>query len=118
MVEYGKTIIVTGGTSGIGRAASLGFAKAGWRVATCGRRAERLSALTGSGVEIALPCDVTNPDDVEAFFTATVRQFGRIDAVFNNAGAFAPATTFGDLPVETWRRMIVVNLIGAFYVAR
>lgn len=118
MADTGKTIVITGGTSGIGRAAALGFAKAGWRVATCGRRAERLPEMTASGVEIAQPCDVTSPADVEAFFTATVRHFGRIDAVFNNAGAFAPATTFGDLPVDTWRKMIDVNLNGAFYVAR
>ena len=118
MAQSDKTIVVTGGTSGIGRAAALGFAKAGWRVATCGRRAERLAELTGSGVEIARACDVTDPAEVEAFFAAAVGQFGRIDVVFNNAGAFAPATTFGDLPVETWRNLIDVNLNGAFYVAR
>lgn len=113
-----KTIVITGGTSGIGRAAALGFAAAGWRVATCGRRADRLGELVSLGVEVAIPADVTNPADVEALFAAATSQFGRIDVVFNNAGAFAPATTFGDLPVETWRKMIDVNLNGAFYVAR
>jgi NAD(P)-dependent dehydrogenase (short-subunit alcohol dehydrogenase family) len=118
MTDSSKTIVITGGTSGIGRAAALGFAKAGWRVATCGRRADRLAEIVDLGVELAMPADVSNPADVEAFFRATVGQFGRIDAVFNNAGAFAPATTFGDLAVETWRKMIDVNLNGAFYVAR
>jgi NAD(P)-dependent dehydrogenase (short-subunit alcohol dehydrogenase family) len=118
MAETRKSIVVTGGTSGIGRAAALGFAKAGWRVATCGRRAERLEELVGQGIEIAMTADVTNPADVEKLFAGAISQFGRIDAVFNNAGAFAPATTFGDLSVETWQRMIDVNLNGAFYVAR
>ena len=118
MAQSSRTVVITGGTSGIGRAAAVGFAKAGWRVATCGRRADRLNGLADLGVDIAEPCDVTNPADVEALFATVIRRFGRIDAVFNNAGAFAPAATFGDLPVDTWRRMIDVNLNGAFYVAR
>ncbi|HZY50917.1 MAG TPA: SDR family oxidoreductase, partial [Devosia sp.] len=55
---------------------------------------------------------------VAAFFRVIRDRLGRIDVVFNNAGAFAPAAVFGDLEVETWRRMIDVNLNGAFYVAR
>ena len=118
MAESGKTILITGGTSGIGRAAALGFAKSGWRVAACGRRADKLDELAGLGIELALPCDVSNPAEVEGLFTTVLGRFGRIDVVFNNAGAFAPATSFGDLSVETWRKMIDVNLNGAFYVAR
>ena len=118
MAQSSRTVVITGGTSGIGRAAAVGFAKAGWRVATCGRRADRLNGLAELGVDIAEPCDVTNPADVEALFATVIRRFGRIDADYNTAGAFAPAATFGDLPVDTWRRMIDVNLNGAFYVAR
>ena len=113
-----KTIVVTGGTSGIGRAAALGFHAAGWRVATCGRRAERVAEMRIAGIDVAETVDVTDPAAVAAFFTLIRTKFGRIDAVFNNAGAFAPSTIFGDLEVETWRKMVDVNLNGAFYVAR
>lgn len=113
-----RSIVVTGGTSGIGRAAALGFAGAGWRVATCGRRADKVAELRAAGVELAETADVTRPEEVERLFSAVTERFGRIDVVFNNAGAFAPAAVVGDLPVDTWRRMIDVNLNGAFYVAR
>jgi NAD(P)-dependent dehydrogenase (short-subunit alcohol dehydrogenase family) len=114
-----KTIVITGGTSGIGKAAALGFARAGWQVAICGRRADRLAAVKAdAGLAIAEQADVSDPADVAAFFSKVRAAFGTIDVVFNNAGAFAPATMFGDLEVETWRKMIDVNLNGAFYVAR
>lgn len=113
-----RSIVVTGGTSGIGRAAALGFARAGWRVATCGRRADKVAELRAAGVELAETADVTRPEEVERLFSTVTERFERIDVVFNNAGAFAPAAVVGDLPVDTWRRMIDVNLNGAFYVAR
>jgi NAD(P)-dependent dehydrogenase (short-subunit alcohol dehydrogenase family) len=114
-----RTIVITGGTSGIGRAAALGFARAGWQVATCGRRADRLAAVKAeAGLALAEQADVSNPEDVAGFFGKVRASLGPIDVVFNNAGAFAPATVFGDLEVETWRKMIDVNLNGAFYVAR
>jgi NAD(P)-dependent dehydrogenase (short-subunit alcohol dehydrogenase family) len=118
MAESGKTILITGGTSGIGLAAGLGFVEAGWRVAACGRRADRVAELRTTGIEVAEAVDVTDPSAVAAFFRVIRDRLGRIDVVFNNAGAFAPATVFGDLEIETWRRMIDVNLNGAFYVAR
>ena len=114
-----RSIVITGGTSGIGKAAALGFAQAGWRVATCGRRADRLAAVKAeSALALARVADVSNPDDVAKFFGDAKAALGGIDVVFNNAGAFAPATLFGDLAVDTWRQMIDVNLNGAFYVAR
>jgi NAD(P)-dependent dehydrogenase (short-subunit alcohol dehydrogenase family) len=114
-----KTIVITGGTSGIGKAAALGFAKAGWRVAVCGRRADRLAEIKAeAGLALAAQADVGDPAQVAAFFAQIRAAFGNIDVVFNNAGAFAPATVFGDLEIDTWRRMIDVNLNGAFYVAR
>ena len=113
-----KTIVITGGTSGIGRAAALGFKNAGWRVAICGRRADKVAEMREAGSELAEVVDVTDPAAVAGLFGKVRQSFGRVDAVFNNAGAFAPAAVFGDLEVETWRRMIDVNLNGAFYVAR
>ncbi|MBL8599089.1 MAG: SDR family oxidoreductase [Devosia sp.] len=115
----GKSIVITGGTSGIGKAAALAFAAAGWQVAICGRRAEMLAQVKAEGgLALAEPVDVADPEAVARFFTQVRSAFGRLDVVFNNAGAFAPAAVFGDLPVDTWRRMVDTNLNGAFYVAR
>jgi NAD(P)-dependent dehydrogenase (short-subunit alcohol dehydrogenase family) len=114
-----QTIVITGGTSGIGRAAALGFAAKGWRVATCGRRQDKLDEVRAAGaVAMTAPVDVTDPDAVARFFGDVRQQLGRIDVVFNNAGAFSAASTFGDIDVATWRKMIDTNLNGAFYVAR
>ncbi|MEO5807230.1 SDR family oxidoreductase [Devosia sp.] len=113
-----KVAIITGGSSGIGRAAAIGFAKAGYRVAVCGRRAEALAEVAQQTGALALPCDVTDADEVAKFFAAVAAAYGRIDVVFNNAGRSAPAVNFGDVDVATWRDMVDTNLNGAFYVAR
>ena len=115
----GKSIVITGGTSGIGKAAALAFSAAGWQVAICGRRAELLAEVKAEGrLALAEAVDVADPEAVAQLFGKVRSAFGHLDVVFNNAGAFAPATVFGDLPVETWRRMVDTNLNGAFYVAR
>jgi len=114
-----KAIVITGGTSGIGHAAAIGFAAAGWSVAICGRRADKLAAAQKEGkLALAETVDVTDPAAVAGFFGKVRGNLGHIDVVFNNAGAFAPATNFGDLAIETWRQMVDVNLNGAFYTAR
>jgi NAD(P)-dependent dehydrogenase (short-subunit alcohol dehydrogenase family) len=115
----GKSIVITGGTSGIGRAAALAFSAAGWQVAICGRRADRLLEVQAEGrLALAEAVDVADPEAVARLFAKVGAEFGHLDVVFNNAGAFAPATVFGDLSVETWRKMVDTNLNGAFYVAR
>ncbi|MEO6012322.1 MAG: SDR family oxidoreductase [Devosia sp.] len=115
----GKSIVITGGTSGIGRAAALAFSAAGWRVAICGRRQDKLDETRADGgLSAAYAVDVTDPDAVAGFFSRLRKELGTIDVVFNNAGAFAPATVFGDLSVDIWRKMVDTNLNGAFYVAR
>jgi NAD(P)-dependent dehydrogenase (short-subunit alcohol dehydrogenase family) len=115
----GKVAVVTGATSGIGRAAAIGLGKAGYRVAILGRReaelaeTARLSSAQYSGV-----CDVTDPAAVHRYFTDLKAKLGRVDVVFNNAGRFAPQASFGDTDIGTWQGMVDVNLNGAFYVAR
>jgi NAD(P)-dependent dehydrogenase (short-subunit alcohol dehydrogenase family) len=114
-----KIAVVTGASAGIGKAVAIGLAEAGFRLAICGRRAEVLAeAAAIAGDAFAKTCDVTNPEDVAAFFAAVRERYGRLDVVFNNAGRAAPATNFGDLSIAEWRAMIDTNLNGAFYVAR
>ena len=113
-----KVAVVTGGGSGIGKAAALGLAAAGYSVAICGRRQDALDTVAAQTGGPGIACDVTDPESVASFFARVKDQFGRVDVVFNNAGRFAPAVSFGDLAVETWQEMINTNLNGAFYVAR
>jgi NAD(P)-dependent dehydrogenase (short-subunit alcohol dehydrogenase family) len=113
-----KLALVTGGTSGIGKAVALGLAEAGWTVTICGRRAELVDEIARQSNLRGVVCDVTDPDAVGTMFEGIRQEQGRLDLVFNNAGRFAPARTFGDLDVATWREMIDTNLNGAFYVAR
>lgn len=83
----GKTIIVTGASGGIGRITARAFQEAGWRVGLLGRRAQALrDTLRGGDDALVLPCDVTDPDAVEAAFAQAAAQWGRLDALFNNAG--------------------------------
>ncbi|WP_375451723.1 SDR family oxidoreductase [uncultured Devosia sp.] len=113
-----KVAVVTGGSSGIGKAAALGLAAAGYRVAICGRRSEALEAVAGEIDGYWAKCDVSDPADVARFFAGVKGKFDRLDVVFNNAGRSTPAVSFGDLDVQAWREMIDTNLNGAFYVAR
>jgi NAD(P)-dependent dehydrogenase (short-subunit alcohol dehydrogenase family) len=114
-----RVAVVTGGTSGIGRAAALGLARAGYRVAVCGRREAELARVAAEGgLALAEVCDVTDPAQVEALFATVTARLGRVDVVFNNAGRTARPATVGDLEVDTWKAMIDTNLNGAFYVAR
>lgn len=118
MTEGRRVAVVTGASSGIGRAAALGLAAAGYDVAVCARRLEALKAVAAQTGGHAASCDVTDPEAVQSFFDGVLAKHGRIDVVFNNAGRFAPTTNFGDLDVAVWREMIDTNLNGAFYVAR
>lgn len=116
----GKTRIalVTGATSGIGRAVAEGLSRDGWTVVGCGRRLDQLDELADSlGIETQ-HCDVTDAMAVDAMVEAIGARHGRLDLVFNNAGRFAPPQIFGDMSYEDWRAMIDTNLNGAFLVAR
>lgn len=111
--------LVTGAGSGIGRAAALALQSAGHSVVLAGRRPaelERTAALAAAagGSMIAVPTDVSKPDSVRALFAKTKEAFGRLDVLFNNAGAGAPAIPMEDLTYEQWSTVVGVNLTGVF----
>ena len=118
MSSESKIAIVTGAGSGVGKAAALALLGAGYRVVLAGRRKELLEAVaqeSGAGDRaLAVPTDVSDPDSVRALFDATVKAFGRLDVVFNNAGVNAPGVPLEDLTVAQWRNVVDINLTGAF----
>lgn len=117
----GKTIIVTGAGSGIGRAVAQAFLSDGYRVALVGRKEGTLQA-TAEGFPadrvLILPADVTDHIAVDALFDATVARWGRVDVVFNNAGIGAPPVEWDELPIERWKAVVDTNLSGVFYCMR
>jgi NAD(P)-dependent dehydrogenase (short-subunit alcohol dehydrogenase family) len=116
----GKGAVVTGGGSGIGRAVALALHGAGYSVAIAGRRAaelEKTSTLAGGGM-LAVPADVSKPEDVRALFGRVKETFGRLDLLFNNAGMGAPNVPMEDLTFEQWSAVVGVNLTGAFLCAQ
>ncbi|MBI4590082.1 MAG: SDR family oxidoreductase [Candidatus Rokubacteria bacterium] len=119
----GKVAIVTGASEGLGRACAERFARSGARVAICARRkeileraAEEIRRATAAEV-LAMPADVTRPQEVEAFVTATVRQFGGVDILVNNPGTSA-AAAFGQVDDQTWEADIDLKLMAAVRFCR
>jgi NAD(P)-dependent dehydrogenase (short-subunit alcohol dehydrogenase family) len=119
----GKVALVTGGGTGIGRAAALALQGDDWSVVVTGRRRQALDetvamAKGGGGRMLALVADVAKPDEVKALFAKTVEAFGRLDFLFNNAGQGAPPVPLEDLTLAQWQAVVDVNLTGAFLCAQ
>ena len=115
----GQTIIVTGASSGIGRATALAFLDAGWRVGLIGRRAEALEETAqGNDRALVLPCDVTDEAQVSAAFGRAAAEWGRIDTLFNNAGQGLKSVLIDEMSLADWRRVTEVNISGMFLCAR
>ncbi len=115
-----RVALVTGAGSGIGRAVAITLAGAGYVVALAGRRTAPLqeTASLALGKTLVLSVDVTDSAAVASMLDQTVAKFGRLDVLFNNAGAAAPPTPTDELPLEVWRRVIDTNLTGAFLCAQ
>lgn len=119
----GGVAVITGAGTGIGRACAAGLAQAGWRVALAGRRQDLLEEAvadiaSSGGTALAVPCDVTDAAQVDDLFARAVKAFGRVDLLFNNAGAALPGKTIDEVDPADWRRIVDVNLTGSFLCAR
>ena len=124
----GKSALVTGGASGIGRATALAFAREGARVAVADiledaaqNTVSEIKAMGGQALAIA--CDVTDDDAVKAMIARAVDAFGGLDCAFNNAGIApyqvnAGGQKIADVAPEAWRRLIDVNLTGVWLCLR
>ncbi|HJT25285.1 MAG TPA: glucose 1-dehydrogenase [bacterium] len=116
----GKVALVTGAGSGIGRAASLHFAREGAKVVVA-NRTEKTGLETVYLIEKAggraffCPTDVSKPSDCEHLVEQTLEIYGRLDAAFNNAGIGGELRTTVDYSIEGWNKVIAVNLSGVFY---
>jgi NAD(P)-dependent dehydrogenase (short-subunit alcohol dehydrogenase family) len=123
MTAARRVALVTGGGSGIGRASAIALAAAGFRIAIFGRKPEPLQTVAdeigaAGGEAIAIPCDVTDPEQVTAGFSSLKEKLGRIDVLFNNAGRGAPKVPFEELELRHWNRVFAVNVTGAFLCAQ
>jgi NAD(P)-dependent dehydrogenase (short-subunit alcohol dehydrogenase family) len=116
-----QVAVVTGAGSGVGRAAAVALAEAGMCVVLAGRRHDRLAetaALMPAERALAVAADVTDERAVQALFASAVQRFGRVDVLFNNAGAGAPAARIDAVSLSDWQKVVDVNLTGVFLCAR
>ena len=111
-----RVLLITGASSGIGAATARAAAREGWRLVLAARSIDRLEELAeelgGPGRAIAVQCDVCEWDQQQAAVAAALAQYGRLDAVFANAGFGAKRGFLNETP-EFWREMILTNVYGA-----
>ena len=118
-----KVALVTGGSDGIGKAAASSLAAEGAKVVICARRPDVLEKAaddirTETGAEVmAVPTDVTNPDQIKSLFDNIIATYGRIDILVNNAGTSA-AGYFEEVADETWQADLDLKLFGAIRCSR
>lgn len=114
--------VVTGASRGIGRSVALGFAEAGSKVVICSRTTSDLEELKSEieekgGIAHMVPCDVTTPYDIDNVVNETLKEFGRIDTLINNAG-ITKKYDAENFPLEDWQQIMEINLTGVFLFAQ
>jgi len=118
-----KVAVVTGAGSGIGRAVALELLGTGYAVVLAGRRADALEKTrTAAGVDatraLVVPTDVTSEQEVRRLFDTAQREYGRVDALFNNAGRGGTPVPVDEFSVQEWRDIVDLNLTGIFLCAQ
>ena len=118
-----KVALITGAGRGIGQAIALAYASEGARLALAARSLDQLEETAGRATALGaqtsiIRVDVTSQDEVEAMAAETLRRFGRIDVLVNNAGIVGPIGALEDNDVESWVRTIQVNLVGTYLCCR
>lgn len=114
-----KSILITGASSGIGRATAEVFLNAGWRVGLIARRAERLQEMAQAHEHaVALPANVTDEAAMQQAVATFVAQAGRLDVLFNNAGLFGPSAPPDEIALRDFDAVMAVNLRGMFIAAQ
>src|SRR6266852_3020420 len=110
----GKVAIVTGGATGIGRAAAAALVESGAQVLIVGRRADRLDDAARALGATAFARNVAAEGAAKKIIAAAVDRFGRVDLLCNNAGIDGAGRLLPDLPAESWQRVLDVNVTAAF----
>lgn len=117
----GKVAVITGGGSGVGKAAAFFFLKEGAKVVIAGRDGAKLNAVVAEAKSAdirAVATDVASAAQCQSLVETATKAFGRVDILVNNAGANLKARTLRELTPESWDAMIRANLDGAFYCTK
>lgn len=115
----GTVALITGASSGIGEATASALAAAGAVVVLAARRTARIQEVAAKvradgGTALALTADITSAEDAREIVSTTVREFGRLDTLVNNAGTMLLGPAL-DAPLDEWERMVQLNLLGLMY---
>jgi NAD(P)-dependent dehydrogenase (short-subunit alcohol dehydrogenase family) len=115
-----KRAIISGASSGVGRAAAIRFAREGWDVCVTARRADELERLRGElaeGSHLACPGDYSDPETAQRISVEVEEKWGGLDALINCAGVYLPVHSI-DTPIEQWRPAFEIMVNGALYLTR
>lgn len=118
MILKGSRILITGGNSGIGAAATRILTEAGARVAITGRDGAKLEKIAAETGALAIPADVSSEADIEKTFKVLLAEFGGLDALINNAGVTTGSQRVNEISIENFRKVFGINVFGAALMAK